>query len=87
MIKQIKEKQSIFDFALQHCGSVEAAFDVMAVNGLKSFNLSVSAILKVPGIIEPKLVDYFISERAIIATKPPIVSNVNFNFSFSNSFS
>lgn len=61
--------QSIFDVALQHCGTIEAAFDIAQQNGLSlTDDLTVGQELITPAVINPKVVQYYAANLVQPAT-------------------
>lgn len=55
---RVLEGQSLFDIAIQSCGSAEAAFELAVLNGV-SLTDDVNVVLLVPGIIDADIAAYF----------------------------
>lgn len=49
-------RQSLFDIAVQECGSVEAVFDFAALTGLSVTSDIDAAEIKVPEVVDEKVV-------------------------------
>ena len=67
----VKPNQSIFDIALQEYGIAEAAFDIVAANGLDlNVDLKVNQELVLPEVAgaDTEVVEYIKSEGIVIAT-------------------
>lgn len=80
MQAKVNNGQSLIDLTIQHAGSVEALFDLMHLNGLKSL-MEIPEVLEVPTAVNKKVASFFQTEGAQIAT------NISQYGSFSNSFS
>ncbi len=56
----IQERQTIFDIALQYCGDVEAAFQIIDITDISlTETLSACMELTVPAVINQRIVDYY----------------------------
>lgn len=56
----VLEGQSLFDLAVQECGSIEAAFAIAELNGLAiTDELEVGSTLIVPGPVARQISDYY----------------------------
>lgn len=51
--------QSLFDIALQHCGSMEAAFDIAALNDIAVTDNPAGMALQLPAPIDTMVVTYY----------------------------
>lgn len=61
--------QSLFDLAVQHCGSAEAAYDLAVANGISiTDNTDPDTPLNSVPIIQPGIVTLFATLRHIPAT-------------------
>ncbi len=64
----IQARQSIWDVAVQHCGSAEAAFDIAGMNGkLPISPVSAGGTLKVPDPTNKKVVKYYAENDIVTA--------------------
>jgi hypothetical protein len=79
----VKNGQSLIDLVIQHTGSIEALFDLMHLNGLKSL-MEIPAVLEVPTVINKKVFAFFQTESIQLATNVPLSGS--FSNSFSNDF-
>ena len=53
-------RQTVFDIAIQCCGSVEAAFDIAALNDIGVTSCpAAGSVVTVPDMINKKVADYF----------------------------
>ena len=69
MIIQIKDRQTLFDIAIQHCGDREAAFQIADINNLPlTATLSVGLSLEIPTPSNQRVVDYYTSNSILPAT-------------------
>lgn len=68
----VLEGQSLFDLAVQACGSIEAAFAIAELNGLAiTDELEVGSTLIVPGSIAKQISDYYLVHGIKPATDAP----------------
>lgn len=59
-VAQLQTTQSILDFCLQHCGSVEALFDVMKANSLNELLIAPLQNLSIDGLVRnQRVVDFY----------------------------
>jgi len=65
----VLNNQSIFDIAVQQCGSVEAAFAIATLNG-KSITdeLVVGEVLRVPAVVNRNVAMYYVNGNLKPAT-------------------
>ena len=64
-----KAKQSLFDIAMEHAGSTEAAWDIAVANKLSiADDLNIDIPLSVPAILNQRIVTFFQSIRHSPAT-------------------
>lgn len=83
-MENLKQGQSIMDFAIQHTGSAEGLFAVLKLNGLKALDFT-NQDLAIPVSIRPKIVSHFAQNRIIPSSyKKSVVGS--FSISFSNAF-
>jgi hypothetical protein len=69
MTAPVLNRQSLFDLALQHCGSVEAAIDIALLNGLSlSDSLEVGSELLLPPVLNKPVADYYRNRNITPAT-------------------
>lgn len=71
MIRQIESqsRQTLFDIALQHCGSADAVLDIASMNGMMpTTNPSPGDILLVPDMTNKKTVRYYEEHGIVPAT-------------------
>ncbi len=62
----VQARQSIWDVAVQHCGSAEAAFDIAALNGeLPTSPVSEGSTLKVPDPTNKRVVKYYTENNIV----------------------
>jgi len=65
----IKERQTIFDIAIQYCGDVEAAFHIIDLNDISITDMpAVGSQLIVPDVINRRVVEYYINNGISPAT-------------------
>lgn len=65
----VLDGQSLFDIAIQECGSVEAAFDLAVANNISMSNeLAASQSLKTTRVHNKQVVEYFENKRVKPAT-------------------
>lgn len=65
----VLEGQSLFDIAIQECGSVEAAFDLAVANNISMSNeLPSSQSLIKTNVQQKRIVDYFDNKKIKPAT-------------------
>lgn len=58
--RTVKDRQSLFDFALQHCGDVQAVFEIAELNGLELTEpLTHGTVLQVPQPYNKAVVKYY----------------------------
>jgi hypothetical protein len=75
--------QSIYDFALQHTGSVEGVFEVIAVNPELDLNsmLSAGIFYNVPEVkVDKDIASHIVSENILIAKGDNSFSDFNEDF-------
>ena len=66
----VLDRQSIFDIAIQHCGAAEAACDIALLNGISiTDELPANSVVKMPSIHDNTIVDYYLQNNIIPATK------------------
>jgi hypothetical protein len=66
---KVLEGQSIFDIAIQRCGSAEAAFDIALLNDLSiTDDLTTGQELIVPYIANTSVADYYTRKHLLPAT-------------------
>lgn len=62
-------RQSTLDIAIQQCGSVEAVFDMMALNGISvTDDLNAGASLVMPDASDDRVVSYYTVNKITPAT-------------------
>lgn len=66
--KQLLPEQSVVDFTLQECGSIEALFDVLNNNGLKDLSTPTNTQLVLPIPTKKNVTDYYVANNVEIAT-------------------
>lgn len=65
----VRDRQSVFDLALRWGGDAEAAFAIAEANDVSvSEPLAVGTELKVPGVMEKRVVEYYAQNRIVPAT-------------------
>lgn len=65
----VKNGQSLFDIALQMCGSAESAFELALMNGLAlSDELVNGQVLEVPAVAEKQIVQQYAVDNVFPAT-------------------
>ena len=69
------EGQSLFDIAIQSCGSAEAAFEFAVLNGV-SLTDDVTIELSVPDVVDADIASYFANKRLQPATAPGIIPDL-----------
>ena len=68
--------QSIFDVALQRCGSIETAFAIARLNGLALTHIfTVTTVITVPDTVNADVVNYYSNNSIKPATQLNIVSD------------
>lgn len=72
---RVLEGQSLFDIAIQSCGSAEAAFELSVLNGV-SLTDDVNVELLVPGIIDADIAAYFAKNGLHPATAAGIIPDL-----------
>lgn len=66
----VKERQTVFDVALQYCGSAEAAFEICRLNDLSmSDTIEPGTELELPAVVSKKVVDYYTNNAIEPATE------------------
>jgi len=63
---KVENGQSVFDIAIQCCGSIESALEIAAVNGISITDTIVARELQTPEMVSKKVADYY----AINALQP-----------------
>lgn len=70
-------RQSIFDIAVQECGSAEAAFDIAVLNDINlSDDLDTSIDLVMPAVVNQKVETYFKTNTIRPATAITLADNI-----------
>lgn len=70
LIIEVKDNQTLYDFTLQHCGSMEALVEVARLNGLSvTDEITPGQSLQVPEPYNKVLVNFYINEQINIANK------------------
>lgn len=65
----VQPRQSIFDIALQHCGSNDAAWDIAQLNGISlTDDIAPGTTLKIPEVVKPRIVTFYQAQRHVPAT-------------------
>lgn len=65
----VLDGQSLFDIAIQECGSVEAAFDLAVANNISMSNeLASSQSLNITPVVNKQVVEYYKNKRLQPAT-------------------
>ena len=72
---RVLEGQSLFDIAIQSCGSAEAAFDLAVLNGV-SLTDDVTVDLSVPVVIDADVASYFAKKNIQPATAAGIIPDL-----------
>lgn len=85
MLVNSTSNQTAFDIVLRHCGTIEALFDFLEMNGFNSLQLPVQNQVQVPSVLRPKVVQYF-AKNGIDITTAELPSAGSFDNSFDNSF-
>ena len=68
--------QTMFDIALQHCGSIEAAFEMAALNDVPVTSLlQPGATILLPEITNKRIVAYYQAHRVEPATEIPDIAD------------
>ena len=66
---QLQSKQTIWDIAIQYCGSEEAAFQIADLNDVSvTEELPVGTMLDVPEAVNKQIVEYFKANKIVPAT-------------------
>lgn len=61
----VRNNQSILDLAIQHCGSIEAAYQICVLNSLNiDAELTPGQVIILPDVVDKKVVDLF-KERGV----------------------
>lgn len=69
MTIKVRDRQSIWDIALQVCGDAEAAFAIAELNDVSlSEQLAVGTTLKVPSVMEKRVVEYYAQNKIVPAS-------------------
>ena len=56
----VKQNQTLFDIAIEHCGDAELAYQIAEINGFAiTDDLPVETTLQLPNIANQKVVNYF----------------------------
>jgi hypothetical protein len=56
----VKDRQTVFDIAIQYCGDVEAAFDIMQLNDISATeDLPTGKELILPDVANKRVADYY----------------------------
>lgn len=70
-------RQSIFDIAIQECGSTEAAFDIAELNNISmSDDLNPLVDLIMPAVVNTKIEAYFATNTIRPATAITLADNM-----------
>lgn len=72
MQKPIAHKQTLFDFALQYCGTAEAALQIAVANNISlTAELAVGTILTIPDDVptDPVITNYYNTKNIVPATR------------------
>ena len=65
----VQTRQSLFDIALQHCGSSDAAWEIAQLNGLSlTDDIPPGTMLQVPDVVKPRIVTHYQAQSHIPAT-------------------
>jgi hypothetical protein len=83
MQAKVNNGQSLIDLTIQHTGSIEALFELMHLNGLKSL-MAIPEVIEVPTAVNKKVVAFFQTESIQLATNVP--QSGSFSNSFNNDF-
>lgn len=66
---KVCNNQSLFDIAIQKCGSIEAAYDIAILNGLSiTDELTAGQVLNLPTVVNSNIADYYESKGIAPAT-------------------
>jgi len=66
---QIKENQTLIDFALQHCGNVSAVLDIARLNDLNVTDyVEAGTLLQLPDIAFKQVFNYYLSRGINVVT-------------------
>ena len=69
MTIKVRDRQSVWDIALQVCGDAEAAFAIAELNNVSlSEPLAVGTELKVPSVMEMRVVEYYAQNKIVPAS-------------------
>ena len=69
MITTVTSRQSLFDIALQHCGIMEAAFDIAQANGISlTDDLTTGQTLTLPEPTDTSMVQHYTTNNIQPAT-------------------
>lgn len=56
----VQTRQSLFDIALQYCGSSDAAWEIAQLNGISlTDDISAGTILQVPDVVKQRIVTFY----------------------------
>lgn len=65
----VKSRQNLCDIALQLCGSMEAAYDIAAINGLNlTDDLTIGTVLELPTTTDTKTTQHYAANYIVPAT-------------------
>ena len=65
----VRDRQSVFDLALRWGGDAEAAFAIAELNDVSlSEQLAVGTTLKVPSVMEKRVVEYYAQNKIVPAS-------------------
>lgn len=66
----VQSGQSLWDIAVQYCGTTEAAFEIAALKGMMpTAQPKTGETLKVPETVNKKIVSYYADHGIVPATK------------------
>jgi hypothetical protein len=84
---KIKTGQSLFDIAIQHCGSAEAAFDLAVLNGVSlTDDISAGIELELPPVVNKNTVNYYANKSISPCTGITGVTWSVFDYTFDYAF-
>ena len=65
-----QSRQTLFDVAIQHCGSIEAAFTIASLNNIAvTSSFSGPTLLSIPAELDKKIVNYYAAQKIVPATE------------------
>lgn len=74
----VKNRQTIWDIALQYCGTADAAFAIAKLNGIGLTDVLPPGLeLQVPGVYNTRNIAYYESNKIEPATALPPVQDAN----------